>query len=64
MKQNILLVDDDETFCELVGDILKFEGYGFSFAYNGSGPAPKSGDCISNGDTERTGNIFYYPFYA
>jgi len=36
MNQNILLVDDDETFCELVGDILKFEGYGFTSAYDGN----------------------------
>jgi len=35
MNQNILLVDDDQTFCELVGDILKFEGFGFTSAYDG-----------------------------
>ena len=35
MNQTILLVDDDLTFCELVGDILKFEGYDFTSAYDG-----------------------------
>ena len=28
----ILLVDDDATFCELIGDILQFEGFNFTSA--------------------------------
>ena len=40
-SSKILLVDDDTTFCELIGDVLQFEGYKFSSAHNGKNALSK-----------------------